>query len=360
MRTQCFDAVIRSRLKKEWGSQGLLVFAAGSIRADLHPYAVESQEDGEVHYVQILPAQPLDLHWGEKIELRNQDGADLWGQGEVLYPAATRVSRRAQSRRVDYLKALNGGEKEMLYSLTEHKGVKGLSGSEMSEFSNLSEKALRMRAQELEAEGRIKILSFEPLYLLAETSFDFVCARLLNFVESQHRSKPDLIGITTKSLRARFKLPQRVHQLALKTLERNGQIRWLEDRVIPGALEIKASPEDEKMLAELEALSLKGELKRVPLDAIRKRFQISSAKWDKLLMLLTEREKVIQGPDGFLIHSQWLDEIVVQIRSLGRNEISISEFKSMTGLSRKYAIPLLELLDQLGITRRKGSTREIL
>jgi len=32
----------------------------------------------------------------------------------------------------------------------------------------------------------------------------------------------------------------------------------------------------------------------------------------------------------------------------------------MTGLSRKYAIPLLELLDQMGVTRRKGSLREIL
>jgi selenocysteine-specific elongation factor len=360
MRSQSFDAVIRSSLKNEWGSQGMLVYAAGSIRADLHPYFEASQEDGEVHYVQILPAQPLDMRWGDKIELRTPDGAELWGRGEVLFPAATRVSRRAQGRRVDYLMALNGGEKEMLYALTEHKGVKGLSGGEISEFSNISEKALRMRAQELESEGRIKILSFEPLYLLAESSFDFLCARLLNFVESQHRSKPDLLGISSKSLRARFRLPQRVHQLALKAMERDGHIRWLEDRVIPGALEITVSPEEEKMLAELEDLSLKGELKRVPLDTIRRRFRISSAKWDKLLMLLTEREKVIQGQDGFLIHSQWLDEIVAQIRSLGRNEISIAEFKSLTGLSRKYAIPLLELLDQLGITRRKGSIREIL
>ncbi len=360
MRTQCFDAVIRTSLRREWGSQVMLVFAAGNIRADLHPYSVESQEESEVHYVQMLPAQPLDLRWGDKIELRNPDGADLWGQGEVLLPAATRVSRRAQGRRVDYLKALNGGEKQMLYALTEHKGVKGLSGGEISEFSSISDKSLRIHAQELESDGRIKILSFEPLYLLAESSFDFLCARLLNFVESQHRSKPDLLGITSKSLRARFRLPQRVFQLALKTMERDGQIRWLEDRVIPEALEITVSPEEEKMLAELEDLSLQGELRRVPLDTIRKRFQISSAKWDKLLMLLTEREKVIQGQDGFLIHSQWLDEIVVQIRSLGRNEISIAEFKSLTGLSRKYAIPLLELLDQLGITRRKGSTREIL
>jgi selenocysteine-specific elongation factor len=51
---------------------------------------------------------------------------------------------------------------------------------------------------------------------------------------------------------------------------------------------------------------------------------------------------------------------VTQLRALGKSEISIAEFKNLTGLTRKYAIPLLELLDQRGITRRKGSIREIL
>ncbi len=360
MRTQSFDAVIRYSSTREWGSQGMLVYAGGNIRADLHPYLVVSQEDDKDRYVQILPAQPLDLRWGDKIELHSPAGAELWGLGAVLFPEASRVSRRAQGRRVDFLKALNGGEKEMLYALTEKKGVKGLSGEEIMEFSGISEKAMLLSAQELESEGRVKILSFEPLFLLAESSFVFLCTRLLNFIESQHRSKPDLLGISSKSLRARFRLPNRVHLLALKALERDGHISWLEERVIPGTMEVKVSPEEEKMLMELEDLSLRGELKRVSLESIRRRFRVSSAKWDRLLVLLTERKKVIQGQDGYLIHSQWLDEIVAQIRGLGRNEISIAEFKSLTGLSRKYAIPMLELLDQLGITRRKGSVREIL
>jgi Elongation factor SelB, winged helix len=38
----------------------------------------------------------------------------------------------------------------------------------------------------------------------------------------------------------------------------------------------------------------------------------------------------------------------------------VAEFKALTSLSRKYAIPLLELLDQMGVTRRRGAVREIL
>jgi hypothetical protein len=40
--------------------------------------------------------------------------------------------------------------------------------------------------------------------------------------------------------------------------------------------------------------------------------------------------------------------------------LTVGEFKDLTGLSRKFAIPLLELLDEMGVTRRRGATREIL
>lgn len=59
------------------------------------------------------------------------------------------------------------------------------------------------------------------------------------------------------------------------------------------------------------------------------------------------------------VHSHWLDDIVGKVIALGKKELSVADFKALTWLSRKYAIPLLELLDQMGVTRRKGPTREI-
>jgi selenocysteine-specific elongation factor len=73
-----------------------------------------------------------------------------------------------------------------------------------------------------------------------------------------------------------------------------------------------------------------------------------------------ERRKIVLGRDGFLLHSKWLDDVILAVRSSGKKELSVSDFKQMTGLTRKYAIPLLELLDELGVTRRKGPVREII
>jgi selenocysteine-specific elongation factor len=79
-----------------------------------------------------------------------------------------------------------------------------------------------------------------------------------------------------------------------------------------------------------------------------------------MLSLLIERKKIVQGKDGLILHSRWLDKIISRIKKFGKRELTVADFKEMTGLSRKYAIPLLELLDQVGVTRRKGSLREIL
>jgi selenocysteine-specific elongation factor len=81
---------------------------------------------------------------------------------------------------------------------------------------------------------------------------------------------------------------------------------------------------------------------------------------NKMLTLLTERKKIVLGKNGFILHSRWLDEVIQKIRNSGKRELTVTEFKEMTGLTRKYAIPLLELLDQMGITRRRGSSRDIL
>ena len=110
----------------------------------------------------------------------------------------------------------------------------------------------------------------------------------------------------------------------------------------------------------MEKMSLKGEFQFISVEELQGRFNLSAKRVQQLLSILVERKKIVQGKEGFILHSLWLDETIKKLKGLEKKELSVSEFKKMTGLSRKYAIPLLELLDQMGITRRKGPAREIL
>jgi selenocysteine-specific elongation factor len=120
------------------------------------------------------------------------------------------------------------------------------------------------------------------------------------------------------------------------------------------------TPEKEKILKDLEEMCFKGEFCPFSFEELQKHFRLSSKMLDRMLSLLIERKKIVQGKDGLILHSRWLDKIISMIKKFGKKELTVADFKKMTGLSRKYAIPLLELLDQTGVTRRKGSLREIL
>jgi selenocysteine-specific elongation factor len=248
----------------------------------------------------------------------------------------------------------------MVLARTRLGSVKGLTEKELTEFSSLPRDELLKLSRQLEEEGKIRILSFSPLFLLSQESVDFLCHRILAYLSEFHEKHPEDFGLSPAKIQRRFGLPRRVLTLVLKLLDRTGQTSQDEGGVALGDFSAHPSPEEETLLRDMEKMYIEGELPLVSLNELQKRFNLSKKKLNRMLSFLVERRKIVRGRDGFFLHSRWLDEVIQRIRSSEKKELSVYDFKQMTGLTRKYAIPLLELLDEMGVTQRKGSTREII
>ncbi len=253
-----------------------------------------------------------------------------------------------------------GSDKEKLAAICRARGIRGVSERDLPDLAYVSEEKLGRLSEELEAEGTVKILSFSPLFLISPESFDYLCEKLVAYLEEFHKGHPALKGVTADKVKERFGISQMVLFLAVKTLEKAGKVRTERDRLMIASHAEELSPQEEAILKRLEDLYYRGEFRSVSLDEIRREFRLTEGRLDRLVSILMERKKIFQGPEGLFIHSHWLDEVVAKVRASGKKELTVGEFKNMTGLSRKYAIPLLELLDQMGITQRKGSVRQIL
>ncbi|MEW5902060.1 MAG: SelB C-terminal domain-containing protein, partial [Acidobacteriota bacterium] len=179
-------------------------------------------------------------------------------------------------------------------------------------------------------------------------------------LEQFHEKQPSQKGILLEKLKKRFDLSEKILCLAVKTLEKEGKVRLAGQRLTLASHEARLSAQEEKILQKLEELSYGGRFQSINLEEIRREFRLSAERLERLFSFLIERRKIVQGPEGLYIHSHWLDEIIDKVRGLEKHELTVADFKALTGLSRKYAIPLLELLDQMGVTRRKGAVREIL
>jgi selenocysteine-specific elongation factor len=78
------------------------------------------------------------------------------------------------------------------------------------------------------------------------------------------------------------------------------------------------------------------------------------------LVTLLLRDKILVKIGTLYIHQGPLETLRGRIRELRGQTLDVAGFKQMTGLSRKYAIPLLEYLDRQRVTRKDGDLRLVL
>jgi selenocysteine-specific elongation factor len=82
-------------------------------------------------------------------------------------------------------------------------------------------------------------------------------------------------------------------------------------------------------------------------------------KFDAVLRYLYQRKRVARVGQGLFIAQSQLDRLADELAKTDWKEFTVPQFKDRFGLTRKWAIPLLEHLDQVGRTRRKGDLREV-
>jgi selenocysteine-specific elongation factor len=90
---------------------------------------------------------------------------------------------------------------------------------------------------------------------------------------------------------------------------------------------------------------------------------VESRRAQKILQILLREKVLVKVADDLVFHQRALKslcETLVKRRKEHGARLPIGTFKELTGVSRKYAIPLLEYLDREHLTRRVGDERVIL
>lgn len=361
MRSREFEALVT--LEGEEGafpSQAALLIGQQKVMAALCNYGPGPKIGRGCFFLRVSARRLLTLKWKDTFAVLDIQKRERIGLGTVLNPGLLEDGKLKKEVDWDFLLALSGDEMDMLAALCRKSGMSGLNEREIMDFCDLNEERLLLFAERLEADGKVKILSFSPLHLISWESFDHLGEKILAYLEQYHQKHPAQKGALLEKVKKRFGVSDKVLRIAVRTLEKAGKAHQAGPRLMLTSHEMALSAEEEKILQKLEEMCYRGEFQSVSLEEVRRQFRLSRERLERLLSFLTERKKIIQGPDGLFIHSLWLDDIVGRVRALGKKELTIAEFKTLTGLSRKYAIPLLELLDEMGVTRRRGPVREIL
>jgi selenocysteine-specific elongation factor len=125
---------------------------------------------------------------------------------------------------------------------------------------------------------------------------------------------------------------------------------------------IQMTPEEQAAKEQIsEAFEKRGLEVPSPPEVLAK-LRIDRLRAEKLLQILLRENVLCKVNEELIFHRSALRQLkdLLARRKAQSNRINVTVFKEITGLSRKYAIPLLEYLDREHVTRRQGDERIIL
>jgi selenocysteine-specific elongation factor len=321
----------------------------------------DTLQPGESAYVQLRLARPVLLLPGDPFVLRTYSPQATLGGGTVLDPAPPRRRRRS-AEALELLAAVeSGADQERIRLLVESSLLSGISVQEMVNRSGMSGKRIEAALAPLLSTGAVIQVVKEPRIFLGRDAFASLKQRLSDELKEYLDENPMQEGIGKEELKSRIpkRSDPRFFGPVLAAMEKDGLAQ--SDREIVRLPGRKAGVTRDK--AELHGM-LEQALQKAWMEppTVKELCELLGCNEKELLnhanLLAREGKAAKIKPDVFYAPGAVADikeKLVAHLKENG--EITPPQFRDLTGLSRKFMIPLLEYFDQEKVTMRVGDKR---
>jgi selenocysteine-specific elongation factor len=341
-------------------------FHVGTAETTAEVLLLEAPEllPGEAAWAQLLLADEVVVVRGDRFIVRQFSPVITVGGGQVLDPLAKRPTRK-DSGRIQLLETLDRGSRPDILHAIVDRNILGIGMEVIIARTGWMESELQATAESLAKSGIIRGVSREPLLLIAETTFQDTGKKLLARVEAFHRENPLLPGIPREELRASAarRVRTETFRAALEELAKQNKVTFHGELVRKAGTEITLTPEEARAKQQIEQAFAKAGLAVPSVKEVLAQLAIENSRAEKILQILLREKVLVRVSPELIFHRQALALLPALLRNYKKSKgerIGVPTFKDLAGISRKYAIPLLEYLDRQRLTRRIGDERVIL
>ena len=299
---------------------------------------------------------------GDRFVLRAYSPTVTIGGGRILDPEPPRGGIRTAAAEKRF-RALTGDREAAVLQMIADTGAMGLSMTALTARAGETPSTAEALATRFATN---RVASRVADRLVANDVLQALGAQLLAVVGEYHKNQPLADGIPREEARERVfvRAHASVFEHVLQELSESKKLVVRERLALPGH-RLELAPEEARAREAIEQAFKRGGLKPPDVATIATEGRLSVATAERMATLLV-RQKVLTRVDTLLFHVDALHDLKAEIQALktaapaGRATVDVAMFKERFGITRKYAIPLLEWLDRERVTRRVGETRVVL
>jgi selenocysteine-specific elongation factor len=326
--------------------------------AEVVLYETAELRPGATAFAQLRTDDPLLLLPGDRAILRQFSPVVTIGGAAVL--DAFPLARQTAAERLPFLKTLAQGNREQsLLARIARRGRAGLALAAAVRETGLKPSVLQPAVVALTAQKQVLRAGD---FILTTLAFNDARQAAAAALDAFHKANPLVGGISKEELRAKLDLHQSVMEAVLGELvrERKAEVAGEQVRLAGRGVELK--DDEAKAKQQIEKAFASAGLKVPLMKEVLASLPVDKTRAQKLVTLLLRDRVLIKLADELVFHQSALQELR---RLMGEQKsrspkIDVGRFKDLLGVTRKYAIPLLEYLDREHVTRRVGDERIIL
>ena len=339
-------------------------------RVHLHVYTFETIAEivlhdkkgiasGETRLAQLRLAEPTLLLPGDRFIIRQFSPVVTIGGGVVLDAAP--LSRRSKAQDVTaFLEVMRDRSPgEVLLARINRRADLGLTLHDAVAETGWTGSQVTAAIGRLVERGEI-IPCGERL--VSSQIFANLLSEAVAEVSSFQRSNPLSPGIGREVLREKLESRGEIFTAVIDRLTTENKLEAIADQLrLPGTGVVLKDDEAESKKSIENAFASAG-LKVPALKDVLAGLKVDRMRAQKIVTLLLRDKILVKTSEDLVFHRAALEELrnKLQAERVKSAKIDVARFKDLTGVSRKYAIPLLEYLDREHITRRVGDERVIL
>jgi len=347
-----------ARLLRDHARVHLHTYTAETI-AEVTLLGAKELQPGLAGFARLKLDDPLLLLPGDRFIVRQFSPVITIGGGMVL--DALEPGRRLKSdERLAFVRALDSADATgALLARIARRGAKGLPVAEAAAETGW----LRARVETLTPElvSQRKAARFGDVLVTVDIVMK-LRGSLKTAVEAFHQANPLVAGISREELREKIGIGPEVYRGIEDSLVHEKQLEIAGDLVRASGRGVVLRDEEAESKQRIEAAFASAGLKVPLLKDVVASLPVDKVRAQKIVTLLLRDRVLVKVGDDLVFHRDALDGLrkLVVAQKAKTPKLNVVAFKDLIGVTRKYAIPLLEYLDRERVTRRIGDERLIL
>jgi selenocysteine-specific elongation factor len=318
---------------------------------------------GDSATAQLRLDSPVTLVRDDRFVIRSYSPVRTIAGGRVLDPVPSK-HKRLRPEVVESVRALLDAEPPAIISHhVAGAGYRGVSFPELKVVANLSDKPLNTVLQGLLTERTIIQTDKENRIFIHGTTFGKLKSEIRDRLDTYHRNHPLKGGMSKEEIKSKLPpvLSTKLFNMVLQAMVKEGEIVQEERSVRLASHAVALGIDQEAVKEKILAVYREGGLRPPYFKDLQRELDVDGIRSKDVLNLLVEEGKLVKAKEDLYFDAGVIQALRERLAAyFAENpDLSAADFKEMTGLSRKYLIPLLEYFDAANVTIRVGDVRKL-